>query len=331
MLVVGAGMSTLAVDVGRVQLAKSELQAAVDSAARQAAANLHLGHDTAESKAIAAAGYNTVDGTTVVLQKSDIEFGLWDPTNKQFQVLTGSDRDSATAVRITGVRSATRNNAITTVFGRVIGLGAINLQARSTATRGRIAPATIAANACPWLAGMPNGTHVTAYDENTIDAVAPTNSPSVMAGMPVTAGASLFFRQTNGQTSYANAASYDPDGNTGRTVEQRLANGINSTKAPLNALVGIFLDNRAPNTYPPAAELDFSTGNSRDFDTLSPGLKQVFFIGDGMNSHRELQEFIVPAGATRLYLAIMDEKGWWWDNTGAIETSAMDDTVTLVE
>src|SRR4051794_16292399 len=63
-MVAMAGITTLAVDLGRVQLAKSELQAAVDSAARQAAANLHLGYTTAQSKAITAAGYNMADGTS---------------------------------------------------------------------------------------------------------------------------------------------------------------------------------------------------------------------------------------------------------------------------
>src|SRR3954471_15174439 len=74
-----AGVTTLAVDLGRVQLVKSELQAAADAAARQAAANLHLGYVTAQSKAIAAAGYNNADGTPVVVQSGDAEFGLWDP------------------------------------------------------------------------------------------------------------------------------------------------------------------------------------------------------------------------------------------------------------
>ena len=330
-LVALAGMTTLAVDLARVQVAKSELQTAVDAATRQAAANLHLGYATAQSKAITAAAYNKVDGSSLVLQSGDIEFGLWNPATKQFQALTGSDRNGATAVRITGVRSAARSNAIPTIFGRVVGLGSIGLQARSVATRGKISQTTIDADACPWLAGMPSGTHVAAYGGNTTDAVSPANAPIAMTGVTVTPGASLYFRQTNGQTSYANASSYDPDGNTGFIVSQDLANGINQTYAPLNSLVGIFLDNRAPNTYAAAAELDFSSGVSRDFNTLSPGLKQVFFIGDGMNSNRELQEFVVPAGATRLYLGIMDEKGWWWDNTGAIETSVMNDSVTLVQ
>jgi Flp pilus assembly protein TadG len=326
-----AGVTTLAVDLGRAHLVKTELQGACDSAARQGAAALHLGISTAQARAIAAAGYNKADGSSVVLTTGDIEFGLWDPTTKTFQALSGSERNSATAVRVTAQRSAARNNAVQTVFGRVVGFNAVAVTVRAVATRGRISPSTIDADSCPWLAGMPGGSVVTAYDGNTTNATAPANAPVAMTGLPITAGASLYFRQTNGQTSYANASNYDPDGNQGFIVQQRLANGINSTKAPLNSLVGIFLDNRAPNTYAAATAMDFSTTASRDFDTLAPALKQVFFIGDGMNSSRELQEFVVPTGATRLYIGIMDEKGWWWDNTGYIQTSVLNDTVTLVQ
>ncbi|MCB1162483.1 hypothetical protein KDL67_07305, partial [bacterium] len=37
-----------------------------------------------------------------------------------------------------------------------------------------------------------------------------------------------------------------------------------------------------------------------------PALKQTFFIGDGRTGSGEIQQVIVPAGATRLFLANMD-------------------------
>ena len=79
------------------------------------------------------------------------------------------------------------------------------------------------------------------------------------------------------------------------------------------------------------AEMDFSSAASRDFSSLSPKIKQVFFIGDGLDSNSQLQQFVVPAGATRFYLGLLDEKGWWWDNTGQLQTTMLDDTVTLVK
>ena len=152
-----------------------------------------------------------------------------------------------------------------------------------------------------------------------------------MSGLTIAGGVKLYFREANGITSYAGSGQYGPDGETDWIVAQDPANGINTTKAPIQSLVGIFLDDRAPDTYAQAATLDFSTAASRDFSTLSPGLKQVFYIGDGMNSAGQLQEFVVPTGATRLYLGIMDEKGWWWDNSGTISTTIMDSKVQMVK
>ncbi|HME68245.1 MAG TPA: hypothetical protein VKM54_00015 [Myxococcota bacterium] len=54
------------------------------------------------------------------------------------------------------------------------------------------------------------------------------------------------------------------------------------------------------------------------FSSLSPLLKQPFFIGDGLtgNGSGSVQQFIVPAGATRLFLASGDAFGWY-NNTGS--------------
>jgi hypothetical protein len=46
------------------------------------------------------------------------------------------------------------------------------------------------------------------------------------------------------------------------------------------------------------------------------------FIGDGLrNDGLSVQQFIVPAGATRLYLGTMDGYGWW-NNSGSFEVTA---------
>jgi hypothetical protein len=58
----------------------------------------------------------------------------------------------------------------------------------------------------------------------------------------------------------------------------------------------------------------------RQFTTLSPQLKQVFFIGRGPTAARETRRFVVPEGATRLYLGIMDAFEWN-NNTGAFQVS----------
>jgi hypothetical protein len=84
----------------------------------------------------------------------------------------------------------------------------------------------------------------------------------------------------------------------------------------MNCLLGVFLGPDQPNLTPPPAALDFTTQAARDHLSLRPLLKQVFFIGDGRTSDGRVQEFIPPAGATRLFLGTMDE--WSWnDNIGA--------------
>ena len=64
---------------------------------------------------------------------------------------------------------------------------------------------------------------------------------------------------------------------------------------------------------------------------LSPDLKQVFFMGDGLTSGSAVQEIVAPVGATRLYLGTMD--GFEWsNNTGAFEvTIAAWEFLTLVQ
>ena len=53
-------------------------------------------------------------------------------------------------------------------------------------------------------------------------------------------------------------------------------------------------------------------------------MKQVFFIGDGMTDGGTVQSFIVPTGATRLYLGTMDGFGWAGNNGAfALDVSAV--------
>ncbi|QOV90808.1 hypothetical protein IPV69_05470 [Humisphaera borealis] len=324
-------MATFAVDWGRAQLAKTELQSASDAAARYGVAGLKTSVATATSQAKAVAAMNSAAGTSVVLTDSDIEFGLWDPGTRTFEVLTGAAQNSATAIRVTARRTQSRSNPLAPVFASALRLSSTDITTSAIAARGNIITATVIAKGSPWLAGMGDGSTIAATGGNPLGCVAPTNSPTRISSLPLTGGMSVYFRQTTGQTSYENSGTYGPDGQTDWIVRQDPANGINSTKAPIMSLVGIFLDDRAPNTYSQAAELDFTTENSRNFSTLSPGLKQVFFIGDGMKSDGTLQSFVVPAGATRFYMGLMDEKGWWWDNVGQLQTTMLDDKIAMVK
>lgn len=96
-------------------------------------------------------------------------------------------------------------------------------------------------------------------------------------------------------------------------------------------LVGVFLDDTEP-ADPAPSRLDFSAGAlGESFVTLSPQLRQVFFIGDGLtgNGTGVTQRFNVPAGATRMFLGFADGHefgdptrlpGSYGDNLGTLST-----------
>ena len=98
-----------------------------------------------------------------------------------------------------------------------------------------------------------------------------------------------------------------------------------SVAAPAGGyLVGVFLDGTTP-AAPAPAVLDFT--DAHDFAELAPGLRQVFFIGDGRDDAGDLQRFHVPSGATRLFLGFSDgcgdkgPPGCYYDNTGGFVAS----------
>lgn len=121
-----------------------------------------------------------------------------------------------------------------------------------------------------------------------------------------------------------------PDGSTGGCPGERPggaidAAGVVSGIASIDRvgyLVGVFFPPRAP-SGPPQPSLDFD-GNY-NFASLRPLVAQVFFIGDGRASDGAIQRFLVPDGATRLYLGVVDAfaftgpPGFYGDNAGSFE------------
>ncbi len=117
-----------------------------------------------------------------------------------------------------------------------------------------------------------------------------------------------------------------PDGNpdTANDTDINSYMGVSGLIQPKTlALLGVFLSDATPEN-PAPARLDFYDLSS-DFASLSPEIGQSFFIGDGWTSDTLLQQFNVPAGATRLYLGLADagwftgDPGTYADNAGAFE------------
>lgn len=187
--------------------------------------------------------------------------------------------------------------------------------------------ATVPGIADIWLAGQPNGTVLNGGFPGSD--VAPTNSPVLAStGLALTAGSTLTIAAT-GATDYNGCASLTPDGGGpcgGGSFPAAL--GVSGYNGPINALIGVFLDASTPAGAAPPA-LDFSTPGSLAQATVSPQLRQVFFIGDGRTGTGSgtVQQFVVPAGATRLFLASSDGIGANYNNFGSFAVVVTDSVV----
>lgn len=319
-MVVLIGFLSLGVDLGRSQLAKAQLQMASDAAAMYGARG--LSDSTYSSKAITAAGQNYVDGSTLTLLAGDVSSITW----SNGAIVAGNPTPNA--IRVIARRAASRNTGIPMLFGSILGRSSLDLSATSIAQYTPAASYSIVANSKgnPWLAGMPNGTTGNSYD------VAPANSPTnVVSGLTLVDGAELNFSFSGSMSYKSTAVANGADGDQTRDIYNCYYNsfstgrehGKSNLTAPIGAVVGIFLSDTQPNLVGGSlpADLDFSDPDTRDFSTLSPALRQPFYIGDGKRADgTTLQKFVVPAGATRLYIGVMDGQQWS-DNSGSFSST----------
>jgi hypothetical protein len=114
----------------------------------------------------------------------------------------------------------------------------------------------------------------------------------------------------------------------GGNTEITAANGISGIVDHQHTqfLVGVFLGPLASSRAP--ATLDFSSAaQGESFAELAPMIGQTFFIGDGSTKTGLNQRFVIPAGATRFYLAFADAFGFqgapgaYGDNTGGLSVT----------
>lgn len=115
-----------------------------------------------------------------------------------------------------------------------------------------------------------------------------------------------------------------PDGNSA-TLNDTDINSYQSISGLVHPktlpLLGVFLNESLPEGAAPARLDYYSIGSN--FASFSPVLGQSFFIGDGWTDGEVNQHFVVPAGATRLYLGLADasyftgDPGAYIDNQGS--------------
>jgi Flp pilus assembly protein TadG len=124
------GIVSFAVDYARVQVAKTQLRAAADAAAR--AAVVEVGTvSTVQNAAIQYAAANTCDGTAISITTADIDFLDWNPATRTYTVLSGANRNNADAVRVNCSRTGT--NGISLLFGGLIGRSTCDVHASAIA------------------------------------------------------------------------------------------------------------------------------------------------------------------------------------------------------
>jgi hypothetical protein len=165
----------------------------------------------------------------------------------------------------------------------------------------------VAGSANPNLAGQPGGTLCCGPDS------APGQSP-LLVSLTVTGG-DIFTFSAVGATDGAGSGVTGPDGNgffnmTNYGLGVAPANGVN-----VLGLVGVFLSAAVPTGGSQPASLSFP---NLSFAALSPGLGQIFWIGDGLTGTGagSVQSFTAPTGATRLFLGTVDGVEWA-NNTGS--------------
>jgi len=141
-------------------------------------------------------------------------------------------------------------------------------------------------------------------------------------------GGAVVVGAARGLIGCESGAHWGPDGGScasGRThlTPADRVSGIAAHERSL-FIAGVFLGD----TSGPVPEaLDFSDAAlGRAFPELRPKLGQSFFIGDGLTGTGAgtPQRFVVPPGATRLYVGFADgsafqgQPGWYHDNTGSV-------------
>jgi hypothetical protein len=147
-------------------------------------------------------------------------------------------------------------------------------------------------------------------------------------GFPAQSGQLLTISSVSGSVTLTTSLGFlnGPDGNTSLPTSITSFGGISGIQHDGSGfLVGVFLGQTEPiGPAPPA--LDFrASGIGTSFLSLSPEIGQVFFIGDGLTgaASGSVQQFAVPATASRLYFGLADAfqytglPGQYQDNAGS--------------
>jgi len=133
-----------------------------------------------------------------------------------------------------------------------------------------------------------------------------TSGGTAPPSVSVFGGTILFFSATGSVDFGGGTGSHGPDGYPTSAYDFSSYNGIAGYLGDRGtALYGVFTGAVEP-ADPAPAKLNFVANTS--FSSLSPGLDQIFYIGDGLTGTGSgaTQQVTVPTGATTLYLGLAD-------------------------
>jgi Putative Tad-like Flp pilus-assembly len=334
LLVMFAAITSLAVDYGRVQLIKSEMQRTADATARGYMYYYNTqGQTYANSKgpALYSSKNNPIDANSGTAPTVTVTWGYWSTTSNVFT--TTNTTGYAPAVKVTVTRTNAGGNPALLYFGKLLGVNSIDLHASAIAAQmgGQTTSVTISGTNNIYMAGMP----VTTISPNGGDTEL-LNPATQVASIPVTPGTFLTFTNLSGTTSVdaGSFANTGPSGSTAYPVYHgqsfdnnpdapQTENGIADALMYEDATVGLFLNNNEPDTTAaPASIVDWTQTSQNNQATYSNlALKTPFMIGDGQTTGGATQAFQVPAGATRFYIGIWD--GYEYNNNSGSLTGTV--------
>lgn len=346
------GVAVLGVDVGRRSLARHAAQATADGAARYAARGMQTSSTpltTARAHAAAVAAESNVDGEAPTVDPAEVVRGTWDAASRTF-----TSDSSGDAVSVT-VRQNLQRSGAAPMFSAIF-LGSQNSTVVATAVARSVEVSTEIeppASGNLWLSGMPDDTLHMNYraDNSTVWDYSGTSGTKKqrplevnLSALNLKAGDTINLEGLSGNASWQNndAGSINTaDGDATKlcangvypasSVPNTSANGMSNVRAPIGAVMAVFIADGRPDSSGAPPNLDFGTANARDYSTISPKLKQTFYVGDGKRANGESQTIVVPEGATRVFLGMMD--AWQWnDNVGHFKTKMyVTSTIHLVK
>ncbi|MFT3785638.1 MAG: pilus assembly protein TadG-related protein [Tepidisphaeraceae bacterium] len=259
------GFGAFAVDYGRRELVRSEMQYAADAAARYAVQG--ISDNTATSKAIAAAAQNSADGTAISISSSDVVVGTYNTTTGLFT----AGGASPNAVKVTVARR--NGSGMSTTLLRAFGMTNLNVSATGFAMMAASGSGTAsAAPTTPGFIGL-NWMNINSSTINSWDSATNTTKGGVIGG--TNASVNINSSTYSGQLYAGFGPSVTNNGSTITTVS-KLTSGY-SFAMPTTPGSGV--TNLGNYNGPSGASQTFAAGKYY-FDSFSvPAGKTVVFSG----------------------------------------------------